>query len=154
LLSCFFIWFVWLFAVAHSCIPTADRGNWLIVKLRGGPFFRYGVKPDRGGWRDSIGERRLVFRSPSAPDLRELGIGVKRHRYDCVFNWIFHVRLRYEFFPFFLAATTNSAGSGQRCPGVYELRLAAKQEHHNDNDQQQANTAAADPDGAGKNRTE
>jgi hypothetical protein len=40
---------------------------------------------------------------------------------------IFHVMLRYEFFPFFLRATTNSAGSGQRCLGVHELRLAAKQ---------------------------
>jgi hypothetical protein len=82
------------------------------------------------------------------------GIGVKRHRDDDVFNGSFHDRLRLGFFSLFSHRVTNSVDSGERCPGVQELRLAPKQKHHNDNDQQQANTAAADPDGAGKNRRE
>jgi len=55
------------------------------------------------------------------------GIGVKRHRYDCVFNGSFHAGLSCEIFLFFLPAATNSAGSGQRCLRVNELLLAAKQ---------------------------
>ena len=44
------------------------------------------------------------------------GIGVKRHRDDCIFDRSFHVILSYEFFPFFLHCPTNSAGNGQLCP--------------------------------------
>src|ERR1019366_8624873 len=39
------------------------------------------------------------------------GIGVKRHRNDGVFNWLFHIVLGDEFFPCFLHCPTSSVAS-------------------------------------------
>ena len=57
-------------------------------------------------------------------------------------------------FPRFGPAATNFIGSGWRCAGVHELRLATNYQPDNDNDEQKANAATTDPDDAGKNRGE